>query len=64
MTTLGRYLPSWIPGIQFPPYVARGQHLFGSIRNLGFDLVRKNIVSRQSSPYIHEPTNLPLILIG
>ncbi|PVF95239.1 cytochrome P450 [Serendipita vermifera] len=40
---LSRFLPSWMPGIQFPHYVARGQHLFGNIRHLGFNLVQKNI---------------------
>ncbi|PVF95240.1 cytochrome P450 [Serendipita vermifera] len=41
--TLSRFLPSWIPGVQFPKYVARGQYLFGSVRNLAFNLVRKDM---------------------
>ncbi|PVF95243.1 cytochrome P450 [Serendipita vermifera] len=40
---LTRFLPSWIPGIQFHKYAAHGQDLYGKIRRSGFDLVQKNI---------------------
>jgi hypothetical protein len=43
-TFSGRFLPSWLPGIQFPSYVKRGQHLFGNIRNSAFNIVQRNIV--------------------
>ncbi|PVF95229.1 cytochrome P450 [Serendipita vermifera] len=38
-----QYLPSWVPGIQFHKYVARGQELFTSIRNVGFNLVKADV---------------------
>lgn len=40
---LARFLPTWLPGIQFPKYRERGQRLFGGVRQRGFDLVQTQI---------------------
>lgn len=40
---ISRFLPSWIPGIRFPKYVAHGRELFGKFRYHGFNIVQKNI---------------------
>jgi hypothetical protein len=54
----GRFLPSWIPGIQFPKYVEQGQKLYGSIRYKAFDIVQKNIVSHRR----HDGVLIDLVL--
>ncbi|PVF95231.1 cytochrome P450 [Serendipita vermifera] len=38
-----RFLPSWVPGVQFPNYVTRGREMFSGMRHFAFDLVKKNV---------------------
>ncbi|PVF95234.1 cytochrome P450 [Serendipita vermifera] len=40
---IGRFLPSWLPGIQFPKYRDLGRRLFAGIRQIGLDLVQNQI---------------------
>ncbi|PVF95233.1 cytochrome P450 [Serendipita vermifera] len=40
---IARFLPSWVPGIQFPKYAKEGQRLFGGVRQKAFDIVQKNL---------------------
>ncbi|PVF95235.1 cytochrome P450 [Serendipita vermifera] len=43
LISLARFLPSWIPGIQFPEYRELGRRVFGYTRHVGLDLVQKEI---------------------
>jgi hypothetical protein len=49
ITPTAQYLPSWFPGIQFPAYAARGKDLFTKTRNMGFNLVKGDVVRFTSS---------------
>ncbi|KIM33242.1 hypothetical protein M408DRAFT_151524 [Serendipita vermifera MAFF 305830] len=57
---IARFLPSWLPGLQFPKVVTKGKNLLRKLRHWGFSLVKQDVEHGKAdlsviSKYLHEP---------